>query len=514
MYTPINMLSPEDQRRLEFIAHFFPDKSQAGSEGLMVANALNVRARSATTVRDWTDRLYTELVLLRKEEFLEFTSRLGLKYSEAPESKRSILGALYWAHRASVMPEKSGWEGASEEQFSELAYDLGLPILILDIDLRPEGGWKSWHDKRAGVVCTVASKHSMFSGGSGTERCRFVNRVWQQVKRTTKNADDTPTLFRVKDYDSLRTDWDSLDRTGVRLDLEPVNYRLFKGTNDVYQVNSGGFAEEAWRMDLGKVDLESPRQLSASLLANPLSVTACAIARDSSGVEYVGIQPRNIDQVASGKYRYQASAGGFVTHSENKTDLVGGVPDPFLTICREFGEEALTFGRGSPFTPQDVTLFALVRDLASCFEVGLVGEIACPFSYEQALGDMKPGPDAYFEAVVERPGKSPLAWIRFEPEPIGYWLEQHDGYPAWMPFGLAATVFSLIRRYPKRRVINALEAAITKYGRHYLMTDEPDGPPVPDLIRRTTTLRRGGSPHAKGKGRASREADARRNARA
>jgi hypothetical protein len=204
--------------------------------------------------------------------------------------------------------------------------------------------------------------------------------------------------------------------------------------------------------------------------------------------------------VGSGKYPYQATAGGFVTVTadtarDDRPDAASA-PDPFFTIQREFGEEAFRIpgnavGRqASPIRLGDVTLLALVRDLASCWEVGLVGEIELPFTRQDFVeGKVIYGDDIAFESEW-REGQEPIEWVEASPSGLARWLDERGtNLGDFMPFGLAAVMLYFYRRFSPAEIHDAFQRVAGSGRQHALMTDdwEGDNPPRPDLTRRNAS---------------------------
>ena len=373
------------------------------------------------------------------------------------------------------------WDRAS------LVRDLFLPVEILDAEL--DQGWRStkeWSGVKTSLVPSLAR--------TDQERA-LADEVWA----LTPNADDSPTLYGVRGIHGIRIEAEG--RSGVQLDVAETNYRVFKGTNDVFQTAEGRFAERAYALGLGHAERRDPGDLQASRLANPLSVTCVAYAymRRGSRRQFIGVQNRNFRRVAAGKYCLQATAGGFttVTQDTQRDDrpFEGAPPDPFRTYAREFAEEAFQLPRRageavrSPIDPGDVVLLALVRDIASCWEVGLVGEVDLPFTVDDIrLGRVIPGADHWFENQPVG-GRDPIEWVEASPSGLAAWLQARGGSIGdFMPFGLAAIVLLFLKRgYSPSVIHEALRPVAGRNGIHRLMRDgwEPRRHPTPDLLRRT-----------------------------
>lgn len=500
-YEPISRLDTRDQQILRLLAYFPTDDDLPVLAGKVPGAVQAGRLREIVNGTPNRPGLFDRLVTSELDVFCQFVRAHGLdgdvyrSMMHDYSKKRELLGALWLMHRASERHDSVALTPALDEVArADLAERLFLPVALFDVVTLRADGWRWRSPFDHDVPCRLTDPKVR----TPQERA-FIDRVWEQVKVANRGATDTPTHFSVVDYSYRRDDDTAL--LGVELLLAPTNYREFQGTNNVLQVDDGRFAREAWRLGFVRSDIGNPYDLPASELSNNLSVTCVAFARDRHNVEWMGIQRRNRKKVASGKYWFQATAGGFTTIAENKRDESddNGVPDPFQTICREFAEEAYVLEGGrSPVLPTDVTLFALARDLASCLEVGLVGEINLRQPYEDVIL-MLPGVDHWFEGqpkidpITGLP-VSPIQWVRADPEHFASWLKREaedaeaddrKGIAAFMPFGLTAIVLALVRRYGQERVLQALKPIVERYGRHNWMTRDQHRPPTPDPLCRT-----------------------------
>jgi hypothetical protein len=475
-YGPIDELPSHLREALRLVAHHVTESELAhpGATGPLAPLA-------PRTLNHRVEELYRRLVEAEPDQLLAFVQRLGLvpepfrrrlasEEGWPARKRRELLACLYWAHAAATR------EGAPEAEVVnwDLPVRLGLPVVVLDADLRPEGGWRHGTEPPT-VVCERVDAPSPQLPDA------FLERVWALVTAAHPTATSAPTLFGLRAYRALRASWDDRAVTGVWLGLSPTDFRLFKATNAVYQLDDPGLVRQAWALGLGQAELADPTDLPASRLANPLSVAVVALARDRYGVEWLGVQRRHPSQTAGAPYAWGATTAAYVSVAHNRQDapVPGGPPDPFLTVCREFGEEVGTFdGRSAPITPADVVFTALVREVASAWEPALVGEVHLPFPFEQ-LADLKPGVDAYFEgAPAGRTG--PVLWVRATPEAVASWMwEQRAGFPTWTPLGLAAVLIALVRRHPLRVIAHAFAELRRRFGEHPRMPDRPWGPPQP-----------------------------------
>ncbi|MGE0539579.1 MAG: hypothetical protein AB7R89_05320 [Dehalococcoidia bacterium] len=496
VYEPIERLTPDMREKLEVIAHLYSgpemDRWQHQDDGLP--------EHGAKTIENAVQPLFRQLVVEEKSAFLDFVTGFGLSRRSmerrlgedspfaTPGIRRAIIASLYWAHRQSfaraVQVEES-LRGSNQD----IVDRLGLPVVALDLVIGRHQGWRHRSAMDSDITTTLSSERE-----ASDEIQQFVTKVWSRVMELYPRSKKESTLYSVRGYHIGRGDAD--DSANLGLDLEPTHYDWFQGTNNAFQVDNGRFATEAWQLELGHHEMKTAGSaLKLSLLANPLSVTCAAFARDQYNSLLIGIQRRNISQVAGGHYGYQATAGGFVSVSDNpkKSDApsTGAPPDPFRTICREFSEEAYVRDREQWIVfPEHVTLFGLVRDKASCWEVGLVGEIDLPVSREE-IDNLLPGTDHYFEGQpkldpITGKHEPPIVWKSAEPEQLAYWMEHEEqcGFPDWMPFGLTATILALVRRFGLERVRRAFKPVIDRFGLHLLMTEDKARPPRPDRIRR------------------------------
>lgn len=375
---------------------------------------------------------------------------------------------------------------------------LFLPVAIFEHCLEKNTGWRYDDIKKygegTGILCKISSKQTLMSHDNNALAQELIDEIWKWIQeKSGGTAFDGPTLFRVKEFTPLRTKDDEKGKTGVLLEVERTNYRYFKGTNDAFQVNSGHFSKRAWALGFGSEELSEGNVtgLTESRLANVLSVTICCIATDKDdGKRYMGIQLRNTERVSSGKYKYQGTAGGFCTQDKTKNDCEGDTVNVFSTIYREFSEEVGTkinseTGKSeSIIERKNIILTGLVRDIASCFEVGFVGEI---YADMDDIRTRIPGQDSAFETISYNINKPPIQWIEFSPENfVDFILENNSGLYDFMPFGLTAIVFTLVRHFGLDRVERALRRVADT--RHHVMTDcDLTEPPTPDLIYRKAT---------------------------
>ena len=416
--------------------------------------------------------------------------RAGAAYSLSPSKRSAVLGALYWAYRDEIR-RRTAAQDVDWADYASFAASLYLPVQILDAAL--VHGWRHSGADGCDIDAAVLGARDWMN-----PELALMDEVWSNLV----GADDSPTLFGVASYQPIRVE--KIGRSALHLRLHETNYRAFKGTNDVFQASGGAFAHRAWKLGLGRAEMRDPANLAESRLANPLSVTCVAYLYDRPGSKrlLMGVQNRNFQRVHSGRYCYQATAGGFVTVAgdtlRDDRPYRDAPPDPFLTIAREFGEEAFRLpgelpdgARSSAITPEDVTLLALVRDLASCWEVGLVGEIVLPFTKKDIDdGRYRRGSDYYFEGE-QRAGRDPIEWVEATPAGLAQWLaapERHGRIGEFMPFGLAAIVLSFYHRgFSPREIHESLEPVAGQGGRHLLMTAtrrRGDAPPRPDLLQR------------------------------
>ena len=393
----------------------------------------------------------------------------------------------------------------------EIFNRLHLPCLLLDCDLRPGRGWRH---RGGGVASDIqvsrwdAGTPFVEGAPASTDIDQHIGEVWQEVKLQNPDAFDSSRLFGVRDHTRIHEKLDSEGRSAIRLHLAETNYRIFQGTNNCLNIRPydepDRFRDGAEKLALFRHEVSDPRDLKHSRLANPLSVSLVAVTRDAHDNWVTALTYRNRNAVASGKYRYYCSAGGFVTHVDQ--DLFGsrsdGVPpDPFRTAVREFGEEFLTNrDETKSITEADVTFTALVRDIPSCWEVILVGEVALPVRKEE-LGGWLLGVDSFFEGEPRRDPrtgrmKGPTVWIPLTPEGLRDFMldeaeqyklrgESWHGFGEWLPSGLMAVMMALVRRFPPDHIADAL-APVFALGTHLRMTEDLDhSPPRPDLVRRS-----------------------------
>ena len=395
------------------------------------------------------------------------------------------------AYKTDLTDVKRYFQKFSARPVPELAERLGLPTLILSCDTRnPDygGGWRYRSRGDCDILCTVQPKVEVRA-----DIVAFIDRVWERVVKLKPTAFHTTTLFKVLKYWLPREQEEQSHRTQVWLELAPTDYKEFKGLNDVWGFDGGRFAQAAYDLGVLQAECRDLSDLQSSMLSNPLSVGCMVITRDSQNQEYFGIARRNIEQTATSfdPYEWYVPCGGFVSRTPVKFDAesLADPPSPFHTAVREFGEEVGTFdGINSPVRPEDVTFFALGRDMAANFEIGLCGEINCPFPHEELL-NLRSGIDREVETRPQR--RSPdIDWgVPLNPHALACWMKKKEAKAnSWVPFGWTEVVLTLVRRFGVEDVAKELGPFITAENRHLRMDHDPEwadeSPPRPDPLRR------------------------------
>ena len=236
-------------------------------------------------------------------------------------------------------------------------------------------------------------------------------------------------LVRLLDYHPMR---DERSRTrGIRLDCQPTDYYSFVSSNHCWDFVSVEVSDR-----LRTIEQQDLSSLRTSVLANPLTVSVSLIL-DHKGKEWIVIQHRNRNKNFHGKQDFQCAAGGMVSATR---DLRTGGIDLYATAVNELEEEV-----GLKVREEQVVFLGLLRE-TRLREVGLVAEVEV---------DADPG-------RLLTPRGDTFESLRFtvceaSPEAFADFLRANGPRERFAPLGVAAILFSLLRRYSPERV----EAAMT-----------------------------------------------------
>ncbi|HUW11001.1 MAG TPA: hypothetical protein VM537_14820 [Anaerolineae bacterium] len=234
-------------------------------------------------------------------------------------------------------------------------------------------------------------------------------------------------LVRLRDYHPLRDE--RRRKRFLRLECEPTDYFTFVSSNHCWAI------PQAAR--LRKIEMENICELASSSLANPLAVMICVVVQHHRR-EWVLIQERDTSKCFHGKFPYQCSAGGLVNLYR---DMRPQGIDVYSSAANEIEEEL-----GIPVSRRQIAFLGLVREFGE-LEVSLVGEV-------QIHAD----PDELLRLRADTFEAKRVLACDFSPEAVAEFMQRHGGVPCFVPNGIAALVYSLLRRFPTERIVSCFRA--------------------------------------------------------
>jgi hypothetical protein len=237
-------------------------------------------------------------------------------------------------------------------------------------------------------------------------------------------------LVRLKDYHPIR-DETTGDRS-LRLDVEKSDYYTFISSNYSWE-----FLTNKEGDNLRKYELENILNLKDSVLCNPLTVSVSLVIQHK-GINWVLIQRRNIKKVSHARQEFQCSAAGMVSLQRDNT--THGV-DIYRTVINEVEEEL-----GIRLREDQIAIRGLIREI-NCFEVTFVAEAEVHASPDEIL---KPSADSFEVSKVYA--------CKLTPEDYAMFIKQNGGINNFTPAGLAAILFSLMKRFPFERIENNMRS--------------------------------------------------------
>jgi hypothetical protein len=239
-------------------------------------------------------------------------------------------------------------------------------------------------------------------------------------------------LVRLREFRPLRDE--RINARFIRLDVEPTDYYTFISSNHAWPQLDMSHAEELRKMECGIM-----HNLKSSILANALTVSVSVIVKHE-GKEWVLIQERNIEKVFHCKQRFQCSAAGMVSaHRDQRSHGI----DVFATAKNELEEEL-----GVAFREDQIRFLGLLRETRN-YEVGLVAEIFVSMDPNKLL---KPRADS-FEVIRVRA-------CEFTPEAYARFIRTNGGISNFVPLGVGAIVYSLLKRFPAERIEASMSSVV------------------------------------------------------
>jgi 8-oxo-dGTP pyrophosphatase MutT (NUDIX family) len=236
-------------------------------------------------------------------------------------------------------------------------------------------------------------------------------------------------LVRVKDYVPSRVE--ATGERSLRLEAQHTDYYTFVSSNHGLE-----YLSVAQREELHEREKKAMEDLRSSVLGNPLTVSLCVILTDRDR-EWVLVQERNTKKVFHCKRRFQCSAAGMV--SADRDRRAHGV-DVYAAAQNELEEEL-----GITVREHDITFLGLLRETTN-YEVGLVAEVCVQADPKELVSGLKVDP---YEVV--RVTRCP-----FTPEDYAAFVQKNGGVDNFVPLGIGATVYSLLKRFPAERVVSSM----------------------------------------------------------
>jgi hypothetical protein len=297
-----------------------------------------------------------------------------------------------------------------------------LPIVALDGDGTYEHRLSDTGESTIQIDRTLENKFS-FPNEWGSKFLKVLERKLEQFSEQG-NSPWNGDLVRIKDYHPRRDE--TSGRRYLRIETERSDYFSFISSNHGLQ-----FLGEDDQFKMTQNEKDHIYDLRSSALVNPLTVSLCLII-EHKGKDWILIQERNTQKTSHGSRRFQCSAAGMV--SPIRDTRPHGI-DIFATAKNELEEEL-----GIQITENLITILGLIRETNN-FEIAFVAE-ACIKRDPNTI--VFPSADS-FEVLKVRA-------CELTPEAVSRFIKENGGLQEFVPLGIGAIMYSLMKRYPLKTI--------------------------------------------------------------